>query len=53
MSVVIDGKSLTIEKVVEVARNKADISVSNESWGKINSCREMLEENIDNHEIMY
>ena len=53
MSVVIDGKSLTIEKVVEVARNKADISVSNESWGKINSCREMLEEKIDNHEIMY
>ena len=53
MSVVIDGKSLTIDKVVEVARNKADISVSSESWGKINSCREMLEKKINNHEIMY
>ena len=53
MSVVIDGESLTIDKVVEVARKKTSISVSNKSWEKINSCRKMLEEKIDNHEIMY
>ena len=53
MSVVIDGKSLTIDKVVEVARNKTSVSVSSDSWKKINSCRKMLEEKIDNHEIMY
>ena len=53
MSVVIDGKTLTIDKVVEVARNNANISVSDKSWKKINSCREMLEEKINNHEIMY
>ena len=53
MSVVIDGKTLTIDKVVEVARNNANISVSDKSWEKINSCRKMLEEKINNHEIMY
>ena len=53
MSVVIDGKSLTIDKVVEVARKKTSILVSKKSWEKINSCRRMLEEKIDNHEIMY
>ena len=53
MTVVIDGKTLTIDKVVKVARNKANISVSDNSWKKINSCREMLEEKINNHEIMY
>ena len=53
MSVVIDGETLTIDNVVEVARNKANISVSSNSWKKINSCRSMLEEKISNHEIMY
>mgnify|MGYP006205977779 CR=1 FL=1 len=53
MTVVIDGKTLTIDKVVEVARNNANISVSDNSWKKISSCREMLEEKIKNHETMY
>ena len=34
MTVVIDGKTLTIDKVVEVARNNANISVSDKSWKK-------------------
>ena len=53
MSVVIDGETLTIDNVVEVARNKANVSVSSSSWKKINSCRDMLEEKISNHEVMY
>ena len=53
MAVVIDGETLTIDKLVKVARNKANISVSKNSWEKINSCRKMLEEKISNHEIMY
>ena len=53
MSIVIDGESLTIDRLVEVARNRANIVVSEDSWRKINSCRKMLEEKIDNHEIMY
>ena len=44
---------MTIDKVVEVARKKTEISVSEKSWNKINSCRKMLEEKINNHEIMY
>jgi len=53
MPVVINGKSLTIDKVVEAARKKTEISVSEKSWNKINSCRKMLEEKISNHEIIY
>ena len=37
MSVVIDGESLTIDRLVEVARNSANIVVSKDSWKKINS----------------
>ena len=53
MSIEIDGKSLTIDNLVKVARNKATISIPNRSWKKINSCRTMLEEKIKKHEIIY
>ena len=53
MAVVIDGESLTIDNLVNVARNKAKISVPDSSWSKIDSCRKMLEKKIDRHEIMY
>ncbi|SVB27293.1 uncharacterized protein METZ01_LOCUS180147, partial [marine metagenome] len=53
MSVVIDGESLTIDNLVNVARNEAKVSVPNSSWNNIDSCREMLEKKIAKHEIMY
>jgi len=53
MTVVLDGSSLSIEDVVEVARNQKDVGVSEESWDRINKCREMIQVKIDSHEIMY
>ena len=53
MSVVINGKTLTIGDLVKVARNNINVSVSDTSWERIDSCRKMLEEKIENHEIMY
>ncbi len=53
MTVVLDGSNLTIEEVVKVARNNSDVAVSNESWSRIEKCREMIQVKIDSHEIMY
>ncbi len=53
MSVVINGETLTIGDLVKVARNNINVSVSDTSWERIDSCRKMLEEKIENHEIMY
>lgn len=53
MTVVLDGSSLTIEDVVKVARERNDIDVSDDSWKRINQCREMIQVKIDSHEIMY
>jgi histidine ammonia-lyase len=53
MAVVIDGQSLTIEKLVGVARNNEKVEIAKESIDKINVCRDMLEEKIQAHEIMY
>jgi len=53
MSIVLDGYSLTIEKVVEVARKGAKVSLSPESIEKIKICRQMLEKKIEKREIMY
>ncbi len=49
----IDGKSLDIYKVVDVARNGGTVSIAESSLQKINKCREMLENKIRNGEIMY
>ncbi len=53
MAIIISGQGLTIEKVVDVARNGAKIELHPDSITKINSCRAMLERKIDAHEIMY
>lgn len=53
MTVVLDGSSLSIEDVVEVARKHKDVDVSEESWNRINQCRDMIQVKIDSHEIMY
>ncbi|MCJ2541020.1 MAG: aromatic amino acid ammonia-lyase, partial [Candidatus Thermoplasmatota archaeon] len=51
--VVLDGESLTIEKLVDVARNGAKVSLHPDAVVRINRCRAMLEEKIQAHEIMY
>ena len=39
MTVDLDGDSLTINKLVNVARNNENVSVSKEAWKRIDECR--------------
>ncbi|MBN1619099.1 aromatic amino acid lyase [candidate division WOR-3 bacterium] len=49
----IDGKNLDIDKVIDVARKGASVSIADSSVEKIKKCREMLENKIRTGEIMY
>ena len=53
MTVALDGESLTIDKLVDVARNKHLVEVTKGAWQRIESCRKMLEQKIEGHETMY
>ncbi len=53
MTLIIDGKSLTIEKVVRVARHYEKVTLHQEAEQRILKCRKMLEDKISKHEIMY
>lgn len=53
MSVILDGSNLTTEKLVAIARHKEKVEISNEALQRIKTCRAMLEEKIQAHEIMY
>ena len=53
MTVSLDGNSLTINKLVNVARDNENIEVTKESWKSIEDCRTMLQSKIEAHETMY
>jgi histidine ammonia-lyase len=53
MTLVIQGSELTIEDIVDVARNNRKVELHPDSVEKINRCRAMLEKKIDAREIMY
>ena len=53
MNVELDGESLTINKLVSVARNDSLVKITDKSWKRIENCRNMLQSKIDSHEIMY
>ena len=53
MTVILDGKTLTIERLVDVARDNENIEITDESWKRIEGCRKMLQKKIEGHEIMY
>ena len=53
MAIVLDGHSLTIEKVVSVARNFEKIELHPEAVERIKECRGLLERKIAEKEIMY
>jgi histidine ammonia-lyase len=50
---IIKGSGLTIENVVDVARNGQKVGLHPESVERINVCRAMLERKIEANEIMY
>ncbi len=53
MSIVINGSSLTLERVEAVARRREHVSLHPDALVRIKACRAMLEEKISAHEIMY
>ena len=53
MALVIKGSGLTIEDVVNVARHNEPVELHPDAVKRINICRDMLEEKIKAHEIMY
>lgn len=53
MSIVLDGSSLTLEKLVKIARNGEKVELHERALERIKICRAMLEEKIEAHEIMY
>jgi len=53
MTVALDGNSLTINKLVNIARNNENVEVTKDSWKRIKNCRNMLQNKIEAHETMY
>ena len=53
MTVILDGKHLTIEDVIKVARNYEEVELHPSAIERIKICRTMLNEKIEAHEIMY
>lgn len=53
MEVEIDGESLTIEDVHEVARNHAKVVIPKRTEEKVNECRNMIQGLIDSGEAIY
>lgn len=53
MAISLDGSSLTIEKLVAIARNSEKVELAPAALERIRVCRAMLEDKLANHEIMY
>jgi histidine ammonia-lyase len=53
MPITLDGSSLTIEKLVAIARDNEKIELAPEALERIKVCRAMLEEKLANKEVMY
>lgn len=53
MSIILDGRSLTIEKLVKIARHNEKVELPPEAIERIKICRAMLEDKIKAGEVMY
>ena len=53
MTVVLDGSGLSIEKLVGIARDCEKLELHPKAVERIRVCRDMLEEKLQAHEIMY
>lgn len=53
MTVLIDGKSLTIEKTEEIARKNAPVAYSDDARAKIDKCREVVQKMVDSGKAIY
>src|SRR5574342_720322 len=53
MTITLDGSSMTIEKLVAIARNNEKVELAPAALERIKRCRAMLEEKLAVREIMY
>lgn len=53
MTIVLNGSSLTVEKLAAIARNHETVQLAPEALERIKICRAMLEEKLAAKEIMY
>jgi histidine ammonia-lyase len=53
MTVILDGSTLTIEKLVSIARHEEKVALDPGALERIKVCRAMLEEKVAAREIMY
>ena len=53
MTIILDGSSLTVEKLVRIAREGEQVELDPAALERIRVCRAMLEEKIEAREIMY
>ena len=53
MSIVLDGSSLTIDKLVRIARKGEKVELDAKALDRIKVCRAMLEQKLQAREIMY
>ncbi len=53
MPIILDGSSLTIEKLAAIARDGEPLALAPAALERINVCRAMLERKLAAHEIMY
>ena len=53
MPIILDGSSLTIEKLERIARRGEKVELAPAALERIKVCRAMLEQKIQAHEIMY
>src|SRR5512147_2355103 len=53
MPITLDGSSLTIEKLVAIARENEKVELAPEALERIKVCRAMLEEKLAKKEVMY
>ncbi len=53
MAIILDGYSLTVEKLVRIARHNEPVELHPDALARITKCRAMLEEKIRAREIMY
>jgi histidine ammonia-lyase len=53
MTITLDGSSLTIEKLVAIARDNEKVELAPKALERVKVCRAMLEEKLAKREIMY
>jgi len=53
MPIILDGRSLTVEQLVRIAREGEKVALDGRALERIKVCRGMLEEKLKAHEIMY